>query len=200
MLCPELGFCRLRELEEVAAGAAAANSSSSSFDSRSAGVLADGLEHPVALVGEAQEALLDERLQGVEVGFGHLLGGLERAAAGEDGEAGEEPLLLGGEQVVAPLDGGAERLLAGVGVAAALQEVEALGEALEDLGGRERLRARGGELDRERERVEAHAELGDLLAGLELRRARRRGRRPRARRAEAPRTRPRRRCAGARAA
>ena len=57
-------------------------------------VLADRLEHPVALVREAKQALLDERLQGVDVGITYLLCGLERAAAGEDGEAGEE-LLLG---------------------------------------------------------------------------------------------------------
>ena len=43
-----------------------------------------------------------------------LFGRFERAAAREDGEAGEELLLLGCEQVVAPLDGRAERLLAGV--------------------------------------------------------------------------------------
>ena len=49
-------------------------------------VLADRLEHPVALVREAQQALLDERLQRVEVGAGDLLGGLERAPAGEDGQ------------------------------------------------------------------------------------------------------------------
>jgi hypothetical protein len=46
--------------------------------------LTNRLEHPVALVRKAEEALLDERLQGVEVGFAHLLRGLERAAAGED--------------------------------------------------------------------------------------------------------------------
>ena len=40
------------------------------------------------------QALVDERLQGVEVGAGDLLGRLERAAAAEDGEPGEEPLLL----------------------------------------------------------------------------------------------------------
>ncbi len=58
------------------------------------GVLADRLQHPVAAVGEAQEALLDQRLERVEVGVTDLLGGLERAAAREDGQAGEELLLL----------------------------------------------------------------------------------------------------------
>ena len=130
-------------------------------------VLADRLEHPVALVREAEQALLDERLQRVEVGAADLLGRLERAAAGEDGEARGRALLLLGEQVVAPVDRRPQRLLARVGVAAALEEVEPLREALEDLPRRERLRARGGELDRERQVVEARAELGDLVARLE---------------------------------
>ena len=98
-----------------------------------------------------------------------LLGSLERAAASEDGETGEELLLLGREQVVAPLDRRSERLLAGIRVAAAFEQVEPLREALEDLRRRERLRSRGGELDGERERVEAGAQLGDLGGGLELR-------------------------------
>jgi hypothetical protein len=55
----------------------------------------DRLEHPVAAVGEAQEALLDERLQGVEVGVGDFLCRLERATAGEDAQARKERLLFG---------------------------------------------------------------------------------------------------------
>ena len=47
----------------------------------------------------------------------HALGGLQRAAAGEDPEAGEGESLVGAEQVVAPLDRGYERLLAGGGIA-----------------------------------------------------------------------------------
>jgi hypothetical protein len=54
-----------------------------------------------------------------------------------------------------------------VGVAATLEQVEALREALEDLSRRERLGARRGELNGERQVVEADAELGDLLARLE---------------------------------
>ena len=48
------------------------------------GKLADRLEHPIALVREAHKALLDERLQDVEVRAADLLGGFERAAARED--------------------------------------------------------------------------------------------------------------------
>ena len=58
-------------------------------------VLPDRLQHPVALVGEAEQALLDERLQRVEIGLADFFGRLQRAAAREDGEAGEELLLLG---------------------------------------------------------------------------------------------------------
>ena len=58
-------------------------------------VVADRLEHPVALVRATDETLLDERLQGVEIGVCNLRRGLERAAACEDGEAGEELLLRG---------------------------------------------------------------------------------------------------------
>ncbi len=80
----------------------------------------------------------------------------------EDGEAREERLLVGAEQVVAPVDRRAERLLARGQVAwAAGEEVEALLEPGEQRLRREQLRAGGGELDREREAVEADADLGD---------------------------------------
>ena len=65
-----------------------------------AGVLADRLQHPEALAGVAQEALVDERLEEVEVGVADVFGGVEGAAAGEDGEAREELLFVLGEQVV----------------------------------------------------------------------------------------------------
>ena len=45
--------------------------------------LADRLEHPEALVRPPHEALLDERLEHVEVGVADRLGRLERAAAGK---------------------------------------------------------------------------------------------------------------------
>ena len=89
-------------------------------------ILADCLQHPVALVRKAEEALLDERLQRVEVCIRHLFCRFERAAPGEYGQAGKEGLLVLFEQLVRPLDGGAERLLAGLRVAASLQQVEPL--------------------------------------------------------------------------
>ena len=133
-----------------------------------AGVLPDRFQHPVALIRETKETLFDKRLQGVEVGVSDFLCGFERAAAGEDGEGPKEALLLLGEEVVAPLDRRSQRLLPGVCVAAALEQVEPLREPLQDLLGREHLRAGGRELDREREQVETAAELGDLLARFEL--------------------------------
>ncbi len=134
-------------------------------------VLADRLEHPVAgRIGGlafAQEALVEERLQGVGVGVCDLLGGLVGAAAGKDREAAEEPLLLFGEEVVRPFDRRPQRLLAGISVSIALEQVEALREPLEQLLAREDRGARGGELDRERKLVEAGAELVDCRGGGE---------------------------------
>ena len=61
-------------------------------------VLADRLEHPVARacrrVALAQEALVQERLQGVGIGFRDVFSSLVGAAAAEDGEAAKEALLL----------------------------------------------------------------------------------------------------------
>ena len=103
-----------------------------------------------------------------------------------------------GREVVAPRDRRPERLLSRLGVPTASQQVESLGEALEDLCGRECLRAGGGELDREREVVEARAELGDLVGRHRAGSARRRARRPPRRRAVGLRTRLRPARAGAR--
>ena len=126
--------------------------------------LADRLEHPEALLAvrigaAADEALVEQRRQRVEVGVADRFGGLERGAAAEHREPGEELLLVLVEQVVAPRDRGAQRCMALVGVAAALEEVEPLPDPLEQLLGAEQLDPRGGELDRERETVEAADQL-----------------------------------------
>ena len=55
----------------------------------------------------------------------------------------------------------------GVGVAAAFEQVEPLRQALEDLGGGNDARSGGGQLERERELVQAPAQLGDRLVRLE---------------------------------
>src|SRR5919201_172396 len=132
-------------------------------------VLADRLQHPEALAGVPREALAHERLEGVELGARDRLGGAQRAAAGEHGETGKEPPLFLVEQLVRPLDRGAQGLLPGLRVAAAPEQVEALLQPLQDLGRGEHARARRGQLDRERQAVQAPAELRNLVARLELR-------------------------------
>ena len=86
-------------------------------------ILADRLEHPVALGREADQALLDQRLQRVDVGAADLLGRVQGAAAGEDREGADDALLFLGKQVVAPVDRRPQRLLPRVGVAATLEQV-----------------------------------------------------------------------------
>ena len=46
----------------------------------------------IALPHVAEEALVDERLQDVEIGFRNRLGGLDCAPAAKDGETGEQAL------------------------------------------------------------------------------------------------------------
>jgi len=97
--------------------------------------LPDRLEHPESLpLAHADEALVDERLQPVDVRAADRFGRLEGAAAAEDGKAGEQPLLVFREEVVAPIDRRAQRLLARLGVASCLEQIEPLRKTLEDLG------------------------------------------------------------------
>lgn len=126
-------------------------------------VFADRLEHPVsglAVCGPlAQEALVKERLQSVGVGSRDLFRGLVSAAADEDREPREEPLLVLRQEAVTPLNGRPQRLLAGICIAIALQQVEPLRQSLEQLLGREDRRTGGGEFDGQRELVQTGAEL-----------------------------------------
>ena len=143
--CDRLGFVRLFELL--------------------ARVLADRLEHPEAAARPAaQEALVDERLQLVEVGVADGLGRLEREAAGEDGEPAEQALLLLVEQVVAPLDRRPQRALPLGRVAARRRSGAASARSRRSSSsGRQQPRPRGGELDRERQPVEPAADLAHDL-------------------------------------
>ena len=70
---------------------------------------------------------------------------------------------------MAPLDRRSQRLLTRLGVPTALEQVEPLGEAREDLRRGEDARPGCGQLERERQLVQAPAELGDRLVRLELR-------------------------------
>src|SRR5690349_17752900 len=83
--------------------------------------LADRLQHREAgfAGGTAQppdEALVDERPQRVEdveiVVAAHVLRGIERPAAGEDGQPGEQAALRLVEQAVTPVERRAQRALA----------------------------------------------------------------------------------------
>ena len=135
-------------------------------------VLPDRLEQPearlaVGAVRLPDEALVDERGEALEhLAEVHLVaadgvGDLERAAAREDAEPREQGLLGRLEQVVAPVDRVAERALPRRQVVgAAGEQVEPLLEPAEDRLRREQLHARGRELDREREPVEAAADPG----------------------------------------
>ena len=53
------------------------------------GELADRLVHPEAVIGAADETLLDERGEGVEVSVRNRFGGFERGASGEDRQTRE---------------------------------------------------------------------------------------------------------------
>ncbi len=87
------------------------------------------------------------------------LGRVIRAATREDRKRAEERLLRRLEQVMRPLDSRPEGLLARIGVAARAEEIETLGQALEELLRREDERTGGCELQSEREVVEPSAEL-----------------------------------------
>jgi len=132
-------------------------------------VLADRLEHPVAVPGVPNEALVDERLERVELCLCDLLGCFECAAAQEDGESREELLLLGCQQLVGPLDRRPEGALPlGKVSGAAREKRQTPSESLEDLRRGERLDTRSGELERERQVVEAGAKVVKELVGLEV--------------------------------
>src|SRR2546425_4066755 len=75
-------------------------------------VFADRLQHPEPVIYASQKALLDERLQSIEIGIGDLLSRLERAAAAEDRKPTKEALLVTRQQLVAPFDRRAQRALA----------------------------------------------------------------------------------------
>ena len=124
------------------------------------------LEHQVARLipavrQQVDQALVDERRHAIQhiertvaARVADLPRGVEREAAGEDGEAPEERLLVRGEQVVAPGDRVAHRLLPGRQVAvAARQERQAPLQPGQQCRRREDLDAGGGQLDRQRQAV-----------------------------------------------
>ncbi len=147
------------------------------------GVLPDGLQHhdarrgvdgPVGLAGEALGEQGREAVEGVEVARGgpgmgdHLLDEVRRRA-GEHRQHLEQPLLPGVEELVAPFDRGPHRLLAERQVAgAAAEHRQPALEPPEERLRREQVEAGRRQLDRQREAVEAPADLrhgGGVVVG-----------------------------------
>ena len=154
-------------------------------------VQANGLEQAVAaLAGGAlvggDKRLLDETCEHVgdartvELAAGaHALDRLELEAAGEDREPTKQRPLVRLEQVVAPLQRRRERLLPRRRrVAHAAEHAEAVVEPLRDRRRTERPQAAGGELERERQAVEAKADTGNVHRVLLVEREAGRRRRP----------------------
>src|SRR3979490_3102490 len=112
------------------------------------GKLPDLLKHPEPIFTTADEALVEKRLKRVKVSHRYPLSRVDGATTGKNRDSGEEALLFSGEQVVAPRNCRRKRPVTGFRVAAALEEVEALGDALENLRRRQQLSAGGGQLER----------------------------------------------------
>ena len=132
-----------------------------------AGVGADRLEHPQPgwrerVLASHEQALGDQAVERVQSGGGDRLGRLDGRAAGEHREPREAALLVVAEQLVAPVDSGAQRLLArGCVARARARRAERGIEAVGDLGRRQQSAAGGRELDRQRQPVDAPADLRD---------------------------------------
>ena len=138
------------------------------------GVFLDRFEHlearrPVVAVELAQEALVgerDEAVDGIDVGQAdRQVGddGLDRldVGAGEAGQDGEEPLLRRRQQLVAPVDRGPQRLLPlGQVARATAQGAQATPQPLAEGLEREDAQAGHGQLDRQRQALEAPTDVG----------------------------------------
>ena len=101
---------------------------------------------------DGHQALGDELLQHLERGAGHRLGGVELAAAGERAQRGERVLLVAVEQVEAPVERRAQRLLALGRVArAAVEDRERIAQARRQRRRRQHAEPGRRELDRQRQ-------------------------------------------------
>ena len=139
-------------------------------------VLTHRLEHPVArrFGVDLDERFVDQGghevehvVRGDRAAGGHRFGRVEREAAGECCQPREHGLLGGIEQVVAPVDQRAQRLLSRQArPGAAREELEAVVQTLGDRFDRQRAHASGGELQRERNAVEAPADLDQRVRVL----------------------------------
>jgi hypothetical protein len=140
------------------------------------GEVADGLKQVVAR-GRALQVVLDDHqrlvrqaLEEVEDGGGFaarprtrpdVFSGVEGEAPGEDGQPAEQDPLFRGEQVMAPRHRRLEGLLAAhATTGSAGEQAEPVLEPVQDLLGREHPDPGGGQLDGQRDPVEAGADLG----------------------------------------
>lgn len=123
-------------------------------------VLPNGVEHAVAPLLTADEALVHERAERVERRATYGLDRVESEAANKDGKPPKQLLLGLVEQLEAPVDRAAESPLAVRAVARPCgQELEPVLEAREDRAGGEHLHTSRRELDREWQSVEPSADL-----------------------------------------
>ena len=150
--------------------------------------LPDGDER---LLREAREEVGDPGSLEIVVGRADFLGRLELEAAREDREPAEEDPLVRLEEIVAPLERRAQRLLARrAGKASRTKKTEPVVEPLRDRRRAEGSDPAGRELERKRQAIEAKADSRDVVRVLTVEHEPRRRRRPRARRrATRPRTR-----------
>ena len=117
-----------------------------------------------------QQRQLIEHLVSLRVGIG--IGGdgvccVEVEAIGEHGQPPEQHPFPIGQQGVRPIHRSAQRLLAAhCGARTAGQQPERIAQGAQDLVGRQRPNARSGQLDGQRQSVEATADLGDDLRVL----------------------------------
>ena len=134
-------------------------------------VLADGGEQVVALAVHLEQRLVREPAQQVEhlarrdaAERGDLFGRGQGESADEDREPAEHRPFLAVEQLIRPVEGGAQRLVAGRRrPGAAGQHAEHVVEPPRELPDRQHPHPGGGQLDRQRQPVEARAHLSDRL-------------------------------------
>ena len=132
-------------------------------------VLADRLQHPVALACAADEALVDERRSVSRSASQTVFGRLERAAAGEYREPTKSACSSSESRSwLHAIVARSVRCRSGASRGAAGEERQSVLQPLEDRCRREHLDAGGGELDRERQVVEAAADLDDRPVRIEV--------------------------------
>ncbi len=130
-------------------------------------VVPDRFEHhqacaPVGLVPSIDHALGDKRLECLEVGAGHRLGGIERRTPREHRTTGECPLQRLIEHPVAPLERRDQRALPRGGVPRPAAEIGyGIVQTCGELRGAQHGGARRGELECQGQTIEPRTDLGD---------------------------------------